>query len=256
MHVRSSVEVLRGRRVLRCATRVGVTAALVAGVVLTAQEASATTTGDSAPLVTVQASRPDAKTGKVRLRVVASDAFGSPLQVQAPARTGKGMVTGRTWTPGATEGSFTYTPDAKSRHAAARDNAPPAERTDRVTFTFTDGRGLTSAVSVTVRISPQNAMPVAHPTVGAVDVTGLVTGSVGATDADGDLLTYAVTTAPTMGTVVVAADGSFAYSPRPVQVRDRSGVNQGRTDTFTITVNDGYGGVVTIPISVPSSPAT
>ena len=43
--------------------------------------------------------------------------------------------------------------------------------------------------------------------------TGVVTGSIVASDPDGDTLTYTVTTAPKYGTVTVQTDGTFTYTP-------------------------------------------
>nr|WP_250164014.1 cadherin-like domain-containing protein [Psychrobacter sp. WY6] len=59
-----------------------------------------------------------------------------------------------------------------------------------------------------------------------------------ATDADGDALTYAIATGAANGKVVIGKDGSYSYTPN----QDFSG-----EDTFTYTINDGQGGVITKP---------
>jgi hypothetical protein len=51
-----------------------------------------------------------------------------------------------------------------------------------------------------------------------------------ATDADGDVLTYAVVTPPALGSVTVANDGSFVYTPDP----ELTG-----SDSFTYSASDG-----------------
>ncbi|HLF40772.1 MAG TPA: Ig-like domain-containing protein, partial [Acidimicrobiia bacterium] len=68
-----------------------------------------------------------------------------------------------------------------------------------------------------------------------------VAGAVSAVDVDGDALTFSISAAPTFGTVVLAASGSFTYTPA---------VGYSGTDGFVIAVDDGHGGVVAAPVSV------
>jgi hypothetical protein len=79
-----------------------------------------------------------------------------------------------------------------------------------------------------------NATPQMHYIQSANTVTddGDTVGHLDATDADGDALTYKVTRAPKNGSVTVAADGTFTYSPSAALKA------AGGTDTFTITVSD------------------
>lgn len=61
-----------------------------------------------------------------------------------------------------------------------------------------------------------------------------VTGNVGATDAEGDVLTYTVTQAPQYGTLTIdQANGNFAYTP------DAINYTAEQTDAFTVVVSDG-----------------
>jgi hypothetical protein len=61
-----------------------------------------------------------------------------------------------------------------------------------------------------------------------------VTGNVGATDAEGDALTYTVTHAPTNGTLTIdQATGNFTYTP------DDINYSAAQTDSFTVSVTDG-----------------
>jgi hypothetical protein len=61
-----------------------------------------------------------------------------------------------------------------------------------------------------------------------------VTGNIGATDAEGDKLTYTVTKAPTEGTVTIdQATGNFTYTPNNINYV------AAQTDSFTISVTDG-----------------
>ena len=61
-----------------------------------------------------------------------------------------------------------------------------------------------------------------------------VVGNVGATDAEGDVLTYTVTQAPQYGTVEInQATGEFTYTP------DAINYTAEQTDAFTVVVSDG-----------------
>ncbi|HKP42564.1 Ig-like domain-containing protein [Mycobacterium sp.] len=63
-------------------------------------------------------------------------------------------------------------------------------------------------------------------------VDGVVSGDLHASDADGDTLTYTVTSAPQRGTVAVKADGTFTYTPNATLA------SAGGTDTFTVSASD------------------
>ncbi|MFC6128645.1 Ig-like domain-containing protein [Mycolicibacterium llatzerense] len=61
-----------------------------------------------------------------------------------------------------------------------------------------------------------------------------VTGNVGASDAEGDTLTYKVTTAPKYGTVTIdQATGNFTYTPNDINY------TAVQTDSFSVSVTDG-----------------
>jgi YVTN family beta-propeller protein/VCBS repeat-containing protein len=80
-----------------------------------------------------------------------------------------------------------------------------------------------------------NHTPTATPTV--VDETddGVITGSMGAVDPDGDPLRYKVTATPLHGTVVVANDGTYTYT------ESTDPTHRGLPDSFTVTVDDSAG---------------
>ena len=208
-----------------------------------------------APRVTVKAGKPDPRTGTVRVRITAVDADDSVVRMQVPAATAKGSIRRRSWPAGSTSGSFTYTPTAAARHAAARDTANPAEKADRFTLTIIDAQGRSESVPVSIKISPRNSVPVADPIVSAPDASGVVTGSLRATDADGDPLTYAVTVMPARGSVVASSDGTFIYTPSVTQAMVRVVVNASSSDCFSVSVGDGYGGTAHVPVCVQSQDA-
>jgi hypothetical protein len=61
-----------------------------------------------------------------------------------------------------------------------------------------------------------------------------VTGNIGATDLEGDALTYTVTQQPQNGTVTIdQATGNFAYTPNDINY------DAAQTDSFTVSVTDG-----------------
>jgi YVTN family beta-propeller protein len=78
-----------------------------------------------------------------------------------------------------------------------------------------------------------NRGPSAAPLQIGEDANGTVVGTLAATDPDGDPLNYTVAGGPTRGTVAMAANGTYTYTPDAALARD------GGTDTFTISVSDG-----------------
>jgi VCBS repeat-containing protein len=174
--------------------------------------------------------------------VTATDANNDPLTYSGSTTTSKGTVTVNAGT-----GAFAYTPTATARHAAAKIGATSAT-TDTFTVTVTDGYGAAVPVAVTVAISPKNTAPVAGTTtVGTPDgSTGVVTGTVAATDAEKDTLTYTAPATTAKGAVTLnAATGAFTFTPS-----ESSRAVPG-TDSFTVTIADGYGGSTPVTVSVP-----
>jgi VCBS repeat-containing protein len=123
------------------------------------------------------------------------------------------------------------------------------------------GDSSTSAVAVTVApFTPANRAPVmGTPVVGTPDsVTGVVSGSVSATDADGDTLTYsAPSTTGKGGVSIVATTGAFTYTPT-VAARNNAAATGATAadlqDSFTVTVSDAHGGTATAAVTVAVSP--
>lgn len=68
----------------------------------------------------------------------------------------------------------------------------------------------------------KNVMPQAVAASFTTQADTVLTGTLMATDADNDMLTYAVVAQPTQGMVTVNANGSFTYTPN----EDVSGVDQ------------------------------
>ncbi|MGI9124037.1 MAG: Ig-like domain-containing protein, partial [Mycobacterium sp.] len=197
---------------------------------------------------------PNSSTGVVAGSVAAGDANGDALTYAGSRATAKGSVVV------APTGAFTYTPTAAARHNAAATGAAIADRTDAFTVTVNDGHGGSLGIPVTVAISPTNTAPVAGAvTVGSPNAsTGVVTGLVTGSDPNGDALSFAGPGATAKGSVVVAANGAFTYTPTATARHKASAVgatNADKTDAFTVTASDGHGGSVAIPVSVAVGPA-
>ena len=85
--------------------------------------------------------------------------------------------------------------------------------------------------------TPANKIPVSKDSIITATEDTIVSGKLeAATDADGDALTYAIATGATNGKVVIGKDGSYSYTPN---------ANFNGKDSFTYTINDGQGGVIT-----------
>ena len=195
----------------------------------------------------------DPTTGAVTGKITGvTDPEGDALSYSAPTTSSGGGTVG----VDATTGAFTYTPTAAQRHAAS---VTGSTSTDTFTVNVNDGHGGTTAVPVSVTISPANKAPVnTGAIVGAPDNAGVVTGSVSATDPDGDTLSYSGPITTAKGSVTVNADGSFTYTPTIAARRNASASGATAADTsdsFTVTVSDEHGGTTTVPVTVAISPA-
>ena len=73
-----------------------------------------------------------------------------------------------------------------------------------------------------------------------------------ASDPDGDVLTVIAWDGRSTldGSVLVFADGSFAYKPRPSAFLQNLGPGEFADDTFTWTVSDGRGGTATATVTI------
>ncbi|MCC7305077.1 MAG: tandem-95 repeat protein [Alphaproteobacteria bacterium] len=129
----------------------------------------------------------------------------------------------------AADGSFTYTP-AADYHGM-----------DSFTYTLLDGHGGNDIGTVTIAVASVNDAAVAQDDDFSGNEDGDINGNVlldnghGAdSDLDGDTLNVAAGTFSTMhGSVVLAADGSFVYTPA---------ANYFGADSFDYTLLDGHGG--------------
>ncbi|UCO96924.1 retention module-containing protein [Metapseudomonas lalkuanensis] len=109
--------------------------------------------------------------------------------------------------------------------------------------------------TATIIVSPSNDAPVIDGGNGHVPNTNdfaistnedtPFSGTIQASDLDGDSLTYSVGTNPAHGSVSLSANGAYIYTP---------GTDFNGSDNFTITVSDGHGGTVTSTVNVTVNP--
>ncbi len=136
-------------------------------------------------------------------------------------------------------GTFTYTPNQ-----GVRSN-------DSFTYRATDGTLQSAPATVTIVINAgPNAAPIgnADTYAGVEDFPVSVSAALGVlandTDPEGDPLTAVLVAAPAKGSVLLAADGSFTYTPNP----DANG-----QDTFTYRAKDdlnNQSGITTVTLNI------
>jgi gliding motility-associated-like protein len=142
-------------------------------------------------------------------------------------------------------GNYTYNPN------------PSFNGNDSFTILVSDGNGGSATTTVSVVVTQVNDSPEFNdPTNPAFNITtknySVTTpedtpfnGSVKATDADGDALTYSKGTNPTNGNVTVNANGNYTYIPN---------ANYNGNESFTIIVTDGKGGTATTTVFIIVTP--
>jgi VCBS repeat-containing protein len=251
------------------------------------------TVGVLASTTVAQANQPTAPPATVNLNTDGSDTIvpgfvhATGPQAGQPWPTKIAQVSGPvgTTTKNA-DGSYTYTPTAQERHAAAADSATTADKQAAFTITETSGPDVHFPETVDATVQPQNQPPTHVVTLLSVasktDANGNTTHPnvllvPDFTDPDGDHFTVTVTSNPSNGTVTSNGDGTFTYTPN-TEAQDDVGFydfNQAvaawgynfttdagwnpplhppTTDTLTLTANDGHGGSASHVVSIPISP--
>ncbi|MDF3863217.1 Ig-like domain-containing protein, partial [Pseudomonas denitrificans (nom. rej.)] len=162
-------------------------------------------------------------------KIVASDVDGDTLTYAFKTVPQHGALSLNTQT-----GEYFYKP-------LANYNGP-----DSFSIAISDGKGGVTYSTVTITVTPVNDLPVFDtPTnTTTAEDTALVS-AVHASDVDGDSLTYSLKTGPAHGTLTLQADGHYTYTPD---------ANYNGPDSFTVTVNDGNGGVVDQAVSLTITP--
>ncbi|ACE83120.1 retention module-containing protein [Cellvibrio japonicus] len=161
--------------------------------------------------------------------IVASDADGDTLGYSVTTGPTNGTVV-----LNATTGTFTYTPNA-DYHGS-----------DSFVVTISDGNGGTTTSTITIGVTPVNDAPVSADQNLTTPEDTPVDGTIIATDIDGDVLSYSVSTLPVNGTVTLnPATGEFTYTPN---------ANYNGSDSFVVTIDDGNGGTTASTITIGVTP--
>jgi VCBS repeat-containing protein len=160
------------------------------------------------------------------ITLAGTDVEGSTLAFTIVTPPAHGVLTG-------VAPAVTYVP-------AANYNGP-----DSFTFRVNDGAlDSTTVGTVSLTVTPVNDAPVAVAGSFTTPVVTPYSGTLVASDIDGNPLTYSITTSPTKGTLSVNANtGAFTYTP----LAGRTGA-----DSFRFRVNDGTtnSGIVTVSIVI------
>lgn len=107
--------------------------------------------------------------------------------------------------------------------------------TDTFTYTLADAVGTSAPATVTITVDPINDNPTCPGDVAKLGVTDqpIVDSVARCTDVDGDTVTYAKGSEPWHGSVALASDGSYTFTP-PAGFTGPDGWN--------IVASDGHGG--------------
>jgi VCBS repeat-containing protein len=128
--------------------------------------------------------------------------------------------------------------------------------TTSITVIATDTSGESVTVAFTLTVSNVNDAPtVTDPDIepNTDPSTGVVTGDLGVTDPDRDPLIYSGDFVGGHGTLIVAQDGSFTYTPTK-EAQVEALLSGPLSDTFTVTVSDGLGGATTVTVTLDVAP--
>ena len=162
-------------------------------------------------------------------QVVASDIDGDTLGYAVAQGPSNGTLS-----LNASTGQYTYTPTANFNGS------------DSFQVVVADPSGATTVQTITVGVAAVNDAPVSAAT-SALSTTedNSVSGTVAATDIDGDTLGYAVAQGPSNGTVTLnAATGEYRYAPA---------ANFAGNDAFDVAVADASGATTLQRVSVSVS---
>lgn len=123
-----------------------------------------------------------------------------------------------------------------------------------LTFGLLGAAGHSSTATVRVSVAPFNNAPSGSARVGDPDpLTGTVTGTIAGSDVNGDVLSYRGSAVTAKGAVTVSATGDFSYTPdqSALDTATAPGATAAdRQDSFIVTIDDGWGGVTQVPVTV------
>lgn len=157
-----------------------------------------------------------------------SDAPGAPTQTVTDTVTG--TVTENAPVPHRGEASAV----PARRPAPRTDTAGRGPRIRPTSLPAARARAATPSLPDLVRYTVFHRSPTASPAQSpGQSPAGVVTGNLNATSPDGNPMTFALTRVPVKGSVTIAPDGGYSYTPGPGLALT------GGTDTFGVTIDDG-----------------
>ncbi|MBJ7340761.1 Ig-like domain-containing protein [Mycolicibacterium sp.] len=115
-----------------------------------------------------------------------------------------------TLTAQATRGVAVVDADGRYSYTPAKD----FNGVDTFTYGYSDGT-VSGTRTVTVTVTAANDTPVSEHLELTMDEDTILKGTIPASDADGDPMTYELFGTPMNGTMVIDIDGSFTYTPKP-----------------------------------------
>jgi VCBS repeat-containing protein len=194
------------------------------GITLTADDFIGVSEGNNAPVANDAAAQGDEDTA-IAGTLAASDSDGDTLSFSVVGGPTSGTLALNA------DGTFTYTPNANFHG------------TDQFTYKVNDGSSDSNTATVTLTVNPVNDTPVAEAQSGTIGEDALLfSGTLAATDVDGDSLTFRIVD-EVVG-VTVNPDGTFTVDTAAHQDLDDG---ESRDVTFQYVANDG---------TVDSDPAT
>jgi VCBS repeat-containing protein len=189
---------------------------------------------NDAPTTSVVTLSPIAEDSGPRL-ITQSELLANAADVDSASLTATGLIiaSGAGSLVDNGNGTWTYTPALHDDTAVS------------FSYTVSDG-SLTAPGSASLDITPVNNAPMSSAYGFSTWEDTVFSGTLpAASDVEGDTITYGLTTPASHGTVSIATDGSFAYTP----VADYFG-----SDSFAFTVSDGNGGSNTYAVSIDITP--
>ena len=213
--------------VLNISFRSNVDNAKVSAIKVTAQKSPAQPPANQLPVAANDtATTPEGTAVTIGVLENDTDPDNNPLTVTSVTPAANGTVV-----PAGT--AVTYTPKANFHGS------------DTFTYTVSDGKGGTATGTVTVTVVPVNSAPVARNSALTTAEDTVASGTLSATDADGDALTYHLVTQGSKGTATLsnATAGAYTYKPKP---------NATGTDTVAFQVSDGTvnSAVATVTVTI------
>lgn len=188
--------------------------------------------------------------GVIKGTLNAADANGNPLVYEVTSGPSHGTVVI------GDDGLYTYTSDSRLAEDGGVDSFVVQVRDTGLHLNF----WVPSVISVDVPVAVSaNVAPVEteSPTMSAPSrSSGLVSGAVHVTDANGNPLTYTVSTSPEKGTVEIDNLGNFTYKPTEAAreaASARNAPDTAKIDFFEISASDGAASLA-VPVTVQVAP--